>query len=90
MHTNSLRLRCTKIQQQNRKYCVLIILGRSNGLVAMSKRKDWDNRKKKIMLDILRIKFKADSDEAKLLKDTDGKSLAEAREVKGICGWFNP
>ena len=34
------------------------------------------------MLDILRIKFKVDSDEAKLLKDTDGKSLAEAGKSK--------
>ena len=45
-------------------------------------KKDWDNRKKKIMLDILKIKFKVDSDEAKLLKDTDGKSLAEAGKSK--------
>ena len=55
---------------------------RIGGNVKNFNRKDWDNRKKKIMLDILRIKFKADSDEAKLLKDTDGKSLAEAGKSK--------
>ena len=34
------------------------------------------------MLDISRIMLKVDSDEAKLLKDTDGKSLAEAGKLK--------
>ena len=55
---------------------------RISGDVKNFNRKDWDNRKKKIMLDISRIKFKTDSDEAKLLKDTDGKSLAEAGKSK--------
>ena len=44
---------------------------RIGGDVKNFNRKDWDNRKKRIMLDILRIKFKADIDEGKLLKDTD-------------------
>ena len=37
------------------------------------------------MLDISRIMLKVDSDEAKLLKDTDGKSLAEAGKSKVLA-----
>ena len=55
---------------------------RIGGDVKNFNRKDLDTRKKRIMLDILRIKFKADSDKAKLLKDTDRKSLAGAGKSK--------
>ena len=44
--------------------------------------KDWDEVKSGIMLELLRIKFKASSRMADFLKATTGKSLAEAGRSK--------
>ena len=48
-------------------------------------RKDWDEVKTGIMLELLRIKFKAGSRMADFLKATTGKSLAEAGRSKSFA-----
>lgn len=48
-------------------------------------RKDWDNRKRAIMTDILRCKFAPNSEMAAKLKATTGKSLAEAGRSRSFA-----
>lgn len=45
-------------------------------------KKDWDNRKETVMSNILRAKFAARTDLGEKLKNTTGKSLAEAGRSK--------
>ena len=45
---------------------------------------DWDKSKKKIMLDLLRVKFAKDSELSRVLLKTAGKSIAEAGKSKSF------
>ena len=45
---------------------------------------DWDKSKKKIMLDLLRVKFAKDSELSRVLLKTAGKSIAEAGKRKSF------
>ena len=48
-------------------------------------RADWEEAKKGIMLELLRIKFQAGSEMNKFLKNTSGKSLAEAGKSRSFA-----
>ena len=48
-------------------------------------RAEWDQVKKGVMLDLLREKFNPGSEMAKFLKNTHGKSLAEAGKSKSFA-----
>ena len=45
---------------------------------------DWDKSKKKIMLDLLRVKFAKDSELSRVLLKTAGRSIAEAGKSKSF------
>ena len=48
-------------------------------------RADWEEAKNGIMLELLRIKFQAGSEMNKFLKNTSGKSLAEAGKSRSFA-----
>ena len=65
MHTNLQKLRCTMLQQMKRKHCVLIILVKLNVLVVKTlTEKIGIIERRRLCWTLLRIKFKADNDEA--------------------------